>query len=116
MKDIEHRIQVACVTWFGYAYPQYKGLLFAVPNGGRRDRITGARLKAEGVQAGVADLILLLPRGKHNALCLELKTPQGRQSAAQKQWQQQATRYGARYEIIRSFDDFRRSVQQYLQL
>ena len=57
----EHSIQVACVTWFRYEYPTLSKRLFAVPNGGRRDAVTGARLKAEGVIAGVADLILLTP-------------------------------------------------------
>lgn len=35
---------------------------FAVPNGGRRDAKTGARMKYEGVVRGVADLILLIPK------------------------------------------------------
>lgn len=45
----EHDIQVACVDWFRYEYPHLAMNLFAVPNGGRRDRVTGAKLKAEGV-------------------------------------------------------------------
>ena len=32
--------------------------IIAVPNGGRRDKITGARLKREGVMSGVSDLII----------------------------------------------------------
>ena len=59
--DEEHRIQTACVRWFRLKYPHLFARLFAVPNGGRRDGITGARLKEEGVLAGVADLILLVP-------------------------------------------------------
>ena len=39
----EHHIQCACVRYFALAYPQYKGLLFAVPNGGRRDEKTAAK-------------------------------------------------------------------------
>ena len=47
-KNDEHRIQSACVRWFRLKYPKLKNVLFAVPNGGRRDAITGARLKEEG--------------------------------------------------------------------
>ena len=53
-KDEEHRIQCACVRWFRLQYPQLNGRLFAVPNGGRRDATTAAKLKAEGVIAGVS--------------------------------------------------------------
>lgn len=52
--DEEHRIQCTCVRWFRLKYPHLFARLFAVPNGGRRDGITGARLKAEGVLPGVA--------------------------------------------------------------
>ena len=79
MQDPEHQLQCACVRWFRYAHADLSPLLFAVPNGGRRDHITGARLKAEGVVAGVADLLLLVPSQQHHALCIEMKTAKGRQ-------------------------------------
>lgn len=52
----EHAEQVAlCRWWAMYArrIGVAESLLFAIPNGGRRDKTTGARLKAEGVRAGV---------------------------------------------------------------
>ena len=58
MSNEEHNIQVACVRWFAYQYPELQGLLFAVPNGGRRDAVTGAKLKAEGVITGVGVALL----------------------------------------------------------
>ena len=114
MQDAEHRLQCACVRWFRYQYPQLSSLLFAVPNGGRRDPVTGARLKAEGVVAGVSDLILFFPSDKHHALCIEMKTPKGRQSSSQKEWQQQVERYGYRYEVIRDFLEFEKLVKSYI--
>ena len=54
MKDIEHRLQVACVRWFRLQHPNV--LIFAIPNGGQRNVVTAKRLKDEGVVAGVADL------------------------------------------------------------
>jgi hypothetical protein len=55
----EHNLQVDCVQWFSLQYPSLRGRLFAVPNGGHRSKTEAARLKAEGVVAGVSDLILL---------------------------------------------------------
>ena len=67
-------MQRMCVGWFRLQYPAVGKLLFAVPNGGARSRTEAAIMKAEGVTAGVTDLILLLGRGGFNALCIEMKT------------------------------------------
>ncbi len=112
--DEEHLIQVACVRWFNYQYPMLRGCLIAVPNGGRRDAITGARLRDEGVTAGVSDLILFQRRGRSGALLIEMKTEKGRQSTGQRQWQATLEAQGYRYELCRSLDDFRRAVNSYL--
>ena len=114
MSAEEHNIQVACVRWFAYQYPELQGLLFAVPNGGRRDRVTGAKLKAEGVVAGVSDLLLLVPSCGHGALCIEMKTSRGRQTDEQKRWQQEVEHMGYRYVVCRSLDDFMKEIKNYL--
>ena len=114
--DEEHRIQQACVRWFNLRYPHLRGRLFAVPNGGRRDAVTGARLKAEGVIPGVADLILLKPNRRYGALLVEMKTPLGRQSQGQRRWQQavcQDDEY--KYVVCRSLDAFIGEVEEYLE-
>lgn len=106
---------MACVKWFRREFPTLYKRLFAVPNGGRRDATTGARLKAEGVIAGVADLILLVPCKGYGALLVEMKTAKGRQSKAQKQWQKDTTAKGEyRYVVCRSKDDFRKAIKEYL--
>ena len=113
-RDHEHKLQCACVRWFRLQHPDIATLMFAVPNGGRRDPITGARLKEEGVVAGVADLILLVPNNKHHALLIELKTPRGRQSASQRTWQETAEKHGYKYVVCRDAQQFVAQVQQYL--
>jgi len=112
--DEEHRIQCACVRWFNYQFPQFSHNLFAVPNGGRRDKVTGAKMKAEGVRAGVSDLILLKSNQQYGALLIEMKTRQGRQSEAQRQWQRLIVQDNYKYVICRSLDDFMREVMSYL--
>ena len=96
-------------------YPKLKGRLFAVPNGGRRDAVTAAKLKAEGVIAGIADLILLKSNRDYGALLIEMKTPVGRQSDSQKEWQKIICENGEyKYVVCRSLDDFIREVDSYL--
>lgn len=114
-RDGEHRIQCACVRWFNLKYPTLRGRLFAVPNGGRRDRATGARLKGEGVVPGVADLILLKCNRDYGALLIEMKTGSGRQSQSQKTWQENISSEDEyKYVVCHSTDDFIREVTDYL--
>lgn len=115
-RDEEHRLQCACVRWFRLQYPAWRELLFAIPNGGVRDKVTASRLKAEGVVPGVSDLLLLYPAGTYHALCIEMKTPSGKQSAGQKQWQQEAEKAGYKYVLCRSLDDFVSTIEKYLAL
>lgn len=69
----ESQIQHSCLTWFRHQYPFLSRMLFAVPNGGKRDARTGAQMKYEGVLRGVADLILLVPKKGFASLCIEMK-------------------------------------------
>ena len=121
MRQQEHRIQCSIVDWFYYAYPQYRiksiaraTLLFAVPNGGHRNIQTARSLKAEGVTSGVSDLLLLVPKREYHGLCVEVKTPVGRQSENQKNWQRIIEAQGYKYCIVRSLDEFVELVRWYL--
>ena len=113
MKHLESGLQKACVFWFRMQYPKLDRLLFSVPNGGWKSPIEAAIMKGEGVVPGVADLILLVANGNHHALCIEMKSPKGRQSENQKIWQQAAERYGNAYVIVRSFEEFKQVIWEY---
>ena len=113
-RDLEHKLQCQMVKWFRIQYPNMVHNLFAVPNGGRRDEVTAAKMKAEGMLAGVSDIILLKPNRFYGALLIETKTKVGRQSDKQKEWQKKITNDGYKYVIVRSLDDFIREVNQYL--
>lgn len=114
MKQQEHLLQCACVRWFAYQWPEYRGLLFAVPNGGARSKATAGKLKAEGVVAGVADLLLLVPSQGYHALCIEMKTETGRQSHEQKEWQAKVEAAGYKYVVVRSLEEFINTINNYL--
>lgn len=113
-KDEEHRLQSTCIRWFRLQYPSFAKLLFAVPNGGRRDAVTGAKLKAEGATAGVSDLLLLVPNRFYGSLCIEMKRPGGCQSKQQREWQRAVEQAGNKYVLCRSLDDFMHVVNNYL--
>ena len=71
----ESRIQSQCFTWFWNKYPQYRGLLFHIPNGGKRTKVEAARLKAMGVVPGVPDLFLAIAGYGYYGLFIEVKKP-----------------------------------------
>ena len=114
-REEEHRIQCACVKWFRLQYPKMSHNLFAVPNGSKRDPVTAAKLKAEGVLSGVADIIFLKPNRFYGGLLIELKTPKGRQSDSQKLWQSKITEDGYKYVVVRSIEEFMTEITNYIE-
>lgn len=115
-RDIEHALQVQCVKWWDCQYAARSKSLFAIPNGGRRDKVTGAKLKAEGVRAGVADLFLCIAASGKHGLFIEMKTEErgSRQSEAQEMFASTAREAGFGYEVCRSLDEFICSVTAYM--
>lgn len=114
MRHIEHTLQRNMVNLFRMAYPQYKGVFFAVPNGGHRDIRTAQHMKAEGQLAGVSDLMLLVARHNRHGLCIEVKTSKGRQSDRQKAFADNVIAQGYYYAIVRTVDEFMELVQWYI--
>jgi hypothetical protein len=90
-------------------------LLFAVPNGGSRNKAEAANLKRQGVKRGISDVILQIPRKGYAGLCLEFKTPEGRQSDEQKEYQRQTESAGNKYVIVRSVGQALQTVKEYLE-
>ena len=135
MVSRESIVQQGAVKWFNLQYPQYRGLLVHIPNEGRRTIkvingrpvcIGGAKLKAEGLVKGAADLVLFIPNKYFHGLCLETKVElfdysSGKekktktyQSPEQKEWQALVESQGYRYEVYRNIDEFRKIVLEYM--
>lgn len=76
----EHAHQVAVFAWAALNFLKYPELrmMFAIPNGGLRNKITAANLKAEGVRAHVPDILLPAARGPWHGLFIEMKKDGGR--------------------------------------
>lgn len=111
----ESQIQKDCVRWFRARYEQLNPLFFAVPNGGARNAWTAKIMKDEGVRAGVADLILLIPKHGYASLLIEMKTPDGKQQDSQKEFERVATEFKNKYVVCRSLSDFQKVVMWYIE-
>jgi len=84
----EHEEQKAVIEWVLWnqnKYPELR-LLFAVPNGGHRNKIVAAKLKAEGVKPGVPDLILPVARCEYHGLAIEMKRRKGWSLSNDQEW------------------------------
>ena len=80
--------QMAVVKWAELMSHKHRCLkwLYHTPNGGSRNIAEAANLKRMGVKAGVPDLCLPYPSGKYHGLYIEMKTDNGRLSAAQREY------------------------------
>lgn len=73
--DREGLEQTAFFNWLRVRYPQAHAAAFHPPNGGSRvgGGREGARLKAQGVKAGVCDIFIELARGGYYGFRCEFK-------------------------------------------
>lgn len=129
MRHKESDLQIKCVRWFRYQYPQYAMLLTHPINEGNGNRISGAIHKAEGAVPGVPDLLLFMPAAipcQHDndkkkslyrrcfCLGIEMKTPKGSQSQEQKNFQKMFEAAGYYYQVVRTFEDFCQLIDFYI--
>lgn len=90
----ESKFQQAIVQALHYN----KIFCFSVPNGTKLKITQARKAKIEGMTAGVSDLIILLPK---RTVFVEIKNPngKGRQSPAQKEFEQTVKNLGFEYYI-----------------
>ena len=114
--ESESRLQQSCYMHFHNSYPHLRGLFFKIKNEGT-NRITGARDKATGLIAGVADSCLLIPQDfelgqgfqfePSYCVFIEFKTETGKQSPAQKAWEATVKAAGYQYHVIKTLEQFK---------
>ena len=101
----EHEEQRELVKWFRQSFDGVR--IFAIPNGGARTITTAAKLKVEGVSAGVPDLYV--PKWK---LWIEMKrTKGGVVDKAQKDWHEYLTAIGDVVIVCRGADEAKRMIE-----
>ena len=121
----EHEEQVRFAAWFGaVAVHRWHGLqlpdgrpaLIAIPNGGERHPAVAAKLRAEGVSAGVPDLLIPLPRGHSHGLWIEMKKQRGgRVSPKQAAWHEYHEQVGYCVVVAPGCDAAIEAVEEYME-
>lgn len=115
----EHEHQSLLVSWFNLQYP--KLIMFAIPNGThlagdtRARAIKMAKLKAEGLTPGVADLFLMLPKAGYHGLFIEMKSAKGTVSPDQSLFLSKAQLLGYQAHVCWSFDEAKSVIEKYME-
>jgi hypothetical protein len=109
----EDILQAEIYKWYKNNYclihHQPRHSIFSVPNGGLRSKKEAMKLKATGVVAGVSDLIVVQP---DRVVFVELKTPTGRQSPEQIEFEKTVTSLGFEYMLVRSLEEFQEKIKK----
>ena len=112
-EHIEATRLIRVVTLHEAAHPPLR-LLYAVPNGGDRNKVVAAKMKAEGVKPGVPDYCLPVARDGFHGLYIELKSLVGYASREQKQWIEDLRAEGYRCEVCRGWERAWEVLREYL--
>jgi hypothetical protein len=117
MAQLEHDEQKSLFQWVKYMTGKYPELdsLYAIPNGGKRDIITAARLKAEGVRPGVPDMCLPVARHGYHGLYIEMKIKGGRLSDNQKDWISKLTAQGYMVKVCYGWQEASIEIHKYIE-
>ena len=131
MKSLEHDEQTALFQWAAMMESQIPELanLFAIPNGGHRHKAVAAKLKAEGVKAGVPDIFLAVPREgtwdacglgpctlPHAGLFIELKAGKNKTTESQDEWIERLSKAGYRVAVCYGFEEAKAEILDYLEV
>lgn len=113
---LEHDIQVAFIAWTKLAQTRYPSLKlgFAVPNAAKRSFSLAARMKAEGLNAGIPDWILPVPRKSHTGLAIEFKRPGGRATPIQQEKINHLRSEGWQVHVLTDWEAAKNIVIEYL--
>jgi len=112
----EHDEQVLIFKWARLSEGRWPelALLFAIPNGGHRHKAVAAKLKAEGVRAGVPDMCLPVARGRYHSLYIELKHGRNKATAAQMRWIVELRAVGNCTGVVYEFEGAKALIEDYL--
>ena len=109
--------QQALFRWAAFAagkHPELR-LLYHVPNEGKRSALQGARMRAEGLRAGVPDICLPVQRGGYSALYIELKAGRNKPTDDQLAWLAALDAAGNKTAVCWGWQAARKAVMEYLE-
>lgn len=117
--DREGQEQAALMAELRVRMPAVADLIYHVPNGGHRLKSVAAKLKQQGVVAGIPDLVLTMARGGHFGLYIEFKaTPPNDAaiSASQHERIRKLNEQGYLAVVCRGHFDAMEQIRAYLRL
>ena len=112
----EHQMQCEVIKWASameLKFPEL-ALLYAIPNGGKRNIVTATMLKREGVKAGVPDLHLPVARNGFRGLWIELKAGRNAPTEEQKRWHKMLSERGHCVKVCRCLAQATDALYEYL--
>lgn len=118
MKSSEANEQATLIQWCklnSNKYPKLD-LIFAIPNGGKRNLKEAHNLRLQGVRAGVMDLFLpVASNGKHG-LWIEMKYGKNTLTQAQQYWYWKMIDEGYEVRVCYSADEAIEEIKSYLKI
>lgn len=87
--------------------------VFAIPNGGTRNKIEAANLKRQGVKKGVPDLYIPVAKGGYHGLFIEMKYGKGKPSKYQNLWIELLNRNGYLATVCWGADEAIKTIDKY---
>jgi hypothetical protein len=104
--NAEAEVQASIVSLVRTVAPSI--LIFHIPNGGLRSKREAARLRWQGVLAGIPDIALVISGGQ--VRFIEVKAHNGKFSPEQKAVHEWLVAFGNPVAVCRSIDDARRAL------
>lgn len=90
--------------------------MYHIPNEGKRSRIAGARLKAQGLKSGVPDVCLPTAHGGYIGLYIEMKVKPNKPTENQKQWLRKLREQGHLTAVCYSWEEAKQLIERYIKL
>lgn len=109
--------QEALFRWTAFVRGRFPeiDLLYHIPNGGSRNRIEAAKLKRQGVKAGVPDLCLPVARANWHGLYIEMKAGKNTPTKKQKEWISALRGQGYAVEVCYGWERATEVITEYLE-
>ena len=108
----EHHEQCAVADWLDWNHIRF----YAIPNGGDRNVVVAAKLKAEGVKRGVPDLCICVKTKEYAGLYVEMKYGKNKPTAEQRDWIEHLNGAGYMAVVCYSADEAIKVIKGYLGL
>lgn len=114
----EHQIQKAAFQYIRLKQAQdwRWRLVYAIPNGGHRNKVSAAKMKAEGATSGVWDISVDYPVAPYSGLKIEVKTERGALTTSQKEMQSLYQQAGYLCKVCRTPEEIWSTIKRYFSL